>query len=293
MKHRILGIDENGLGPLLGPMVVTGTLLESDTHSDLWFGDISDSKMFFKTRSMNNFALVEETAISIFYLLKKKMPSSPLEILRAFCSNNGCTAGNDICTGRIPREFTWADSEKAKKRCFEFSQWASHNNVGIKNVSCVFICPRKLNSFTRNNTKLFLDFLSFCSLIKEVNGKDKLEVEAGKIGGLKFYMPYIRYSMDDFQSEIVTEKESESIYILNRQESSMRVGFFMDVEKKSFPAALSSIAGKYIREISMLSIRKSLNIEGDISGYHDRKTLRQIKGLKLHDIPEECVFRLK
>jgi ribonuclease HII len=67
----------------------------------------------------------------------------------------------------------------------------------------------------------------------------------------------------------------------------------MDVEKKSFSAALSSITGKYIRELFMESIRRKLNIREDISGYHDRKTLKRIASVNMEEFPPACIFRSK
>ena len=85
MKKRVLGIDENGLGPLMGPLVVTGTLLKYSGSSSRWFNDIADSKYFFSTRTSGNYSRMEETVAAIFYLANKIAPRSPAEILDAFC----------------------------------------------------------------------------------------------------------------------------------------------------------------------------------------------------------------
>ena len=291
MEHRILGIDENGLGPLLGPLVVTGTLLKYQISDNRWFKDITDSKLFFKSRNRAHFALIEETVISIFYLCKKRMPKSPTEIFKVFCHQFECSQTINICTNSIPSEFLWADPEKSKKRCLEFSEWVVKNNIVIENLQCIFICPMQFNTFTVKNTKLFLDFRAFCTIINGVKQKESLHVDAGKIGGLKFYLPYLRYVMTNYEAEVVSEKDNASVYILANKEVRIAIGFFMDVEKYSFPAALSSIIGKYIRELSMFSIRRNLNIKEDISGYYDRKTKQYINNVNLGKLPTECVFR--
>lgn len=290
---RVLGIDENGLGPLLGPLVVTGALLKFKNTADSWFHDIADSKLFFKTRSISHFSLIEETAIAVFFLLKKKMPCSPAEIFSEFTKNAECPLRINICTDKMPANFLWADSDKAKKRCSDFAAWAEINRIEMESVYSDFICPMSLNKFTETNSKLFLDFLSFCKIIKAVRQKNNLAVQAGKIGGLKFYGPYLNYVMDGYDIKIVSEQNAVSIYSLGQNRIKFRLGFFMDVEKQSFPAAVSSIAGKYIRELSMFSIRAHLNIKEDISGYHDRKTKKHIKDITLGGIPQECVFRGK
>lgn len=290
---RVLGIDENGLGPLLGPLVVTGTLLKFKNSPVSWFEGIADSKLFFKTRSKNNFSLIEETVISFFSLAEKKMPSSPAEIFYAFTRNMNCPHAVNICSGRIPSKFMWADSEKTWKRCLEFSRWAEEKGIEIESIYSDFICPFSLNQFTKTHSKLFLDFVSFCKIMKAATDKNNLDVQTGKIGGLKFYSPYLRHVMNECDTKIISEKGERSLYSLRQKEVEFKLGFFMDVEKKSFPAAISSIIGKYIRELSMFSIRESLGIKNDISGYHDRKTKRLTNDINLGRIPRECVFRNK
>lgn len=290
--NRVLGIDENGLGPVMGPLVVTGTLLRQSDSG--WFEDIADSKSFFPARSANNFSKIEETVISIFYLWQKKLPCSPAEILNIFCGKPGCLSGAEICSGNISEEFIWADPEKAKRRCEIFSEWALKNNAEIEKIHSVYHCPRRINEFVaKGETKLFLDFLTYCGIVNKIPDKKDLDVQAGKIGGLKFYKKYLRYGLPDYQAEILEEKQELSLYAMRKEHNEFRMGFIMDVEEKSFPAALSSIAGKYIREIIMEGIRKKLGIKENISGYHDSKTKRCIASMNFEEFPVDCILRKK
>ncbi|MBN1445376.1 MAG: hypothetical protein JW957_04635 [Candidatus Omnitrophica bacterium] len=292
MGKRVLGIDENGLGPVMGPLVVTGTLLRQSGSG--WFEDIADSKSFFPSRSANNFSKIEEAAISIFYLWKKKYPGSPAEILDAFCGKTGCLSGAEICGGRIPESFIWADAEKAKRRSEAFAQWAGKNGVEMEEIRSFSLCPRRINdSLEKGATKLLLDFLTFCSIVKHVPEKNLLEVQAGKIGGLKFYRNHLLYSFPGFSTATLAEKEELSSYSLENGRTSFKIHFIMDVEQKSFPAALSSISGKYIREIIMEGIRKTLGIKENISGYHDGKTRKVIASLDFEKFPVGCILRKK
>ncbi len=296
MHKRVLGIDENGFGPLMGPLVVTGTLLKQKGDGIPWFEDIADSKFFFSTRSKNNFSRIEETAISVFYLSKKKFPDSPSEILNTFCRKIEHSPETSICTGKIPERFIWAEPEGVKKRCDTFSEWAIKNSTEIETVQSIPVYVYRINKFVENgDSKLLLDFLTFCDIVKDVPEKDGLDVQAGKIGGLKFYKTYLRYAFPDYESTIMQEKEELSSYSLKSNQLEFHINFFMDVEKRSFPAALSSIIGKYIRELFMESIRKSLGIKEDISGYHDKKTLRCIASLSLNPekFPPAYLFRRK
>jgi ribonuclease HII len=296
MKKRILGIDENGLGPLMGPLIVTGTLLKQSGDRTAWFEDIADSKFFFRTRSKNNFSRIEETAISVFYLWKRQLPLSPAEILNTFCGRIERSPETSICTGKIPEKFIWAEPESVKKRCGAFSEWAIKNSIEIETVKSIPVYVYRINEFVKKEgSKILLDFLTFCDIMKNVPDKNGMDVQAGKIGGLKFYKTYLRYAFPDYEPIILQEKEENSSYLLKNHLSEFCINFIMDVEKKSFPAALSSITGKYVREIFMESIRKTLGIKENISGYHDKKTLQCIASLSLNDeeFPPACLFRSK
>lgn len=294
MHKRVLGIDENGLGPLMGPLVVTGTLLEYGREDPGWFDDIADSKSFFSARIPSKYSKMEETAAAIFNLANKRAPRSPAEILDVFCGGLNCFSGANICNGNIPAKFIWADPDKIRKRCDEFAEWAFMNDVKIEKVRSFCLCPNRINNFvSKGGTKILLDFLTFCNVIKESPEKNNLHVQAGKIGGLKFYGPYLRYNFPDYSLAALEEKNERSSYFLKNGAAGFRMEFIMDVEKKSFPAALSSIAGKYVREIVMESIRRTLNINEDISGYHDSKTMASIASLSPDGdrFPSVCLFR--
>lgn len=294
MVKRVLGIDENGLGPLMGPLVVTGTLLKYKKNSTVWFDDISDSKSFFATRTANNFFRVEQTTISVFYLTHKRLPCSPTEILDAYYGGLHCLSGENICTNNIPKKFIWSEPEAVKKRCDSFAEWTVKNNMEVEGVHSAYICPNRFNGFIKTGaTKLLVDFLTFCTIVKKVSQKKNLEVQAGKIGGVKFYRTYLRYGLPDYTAAILEEKENISSYLLQDGQTDFRMDFIMDVEKRSFPAALSSIIGKYVRELFMESIRRTLGIKEDISGYYDRKTTKLLDSLNTDRFPSTCLFRLK
>ncbi|MCM8829569.1 MAG: hypothetical protein NC824_01025 [Candidatus Omnitrophica bacterium] len=291
-KKRVLGIDENGLGPLMGPLVITGILLR-DGEEEVWFDDISDSKEFF-SRDINNFSRLEETVVALFYLYNKKEPDTPSEILKSFCKSYKCLSGLNICTCNIPDGFIWSTYEGRKKRCEKFKNWVDKNGIKIEWLKSIAQCPKRINDFIgRGNHKFLLDLFTLCDIVKDVPDKNGLFIYGGKIGGLKFYRKYLRYRLPEYQCSVVEERDEVSLYIMEDKTARFTLGFYRDVEEKTFSAALSSLVGKYIRELFMIGIRKTLGISEDISGYYDSKTLSFVKTNSFKKFPSECLFRLK
>ncbi|MDD3725893.1 MAG: hypothetical protein PHI44_01675 [Candidatus Ratteibacteria bacterium] len=289
-KNRVLGIDENGLGPLMGPLVITGVLLRQG-EQEVWFDDISDSKKFF-SRNTEKFSQLEEVAASLFYLCEGREPSSPAEILATFCKGYGCLSGLNICTDNIPQEFIWSGVEGRKRRYEQFLKWMNRKGMEIEGIESVALCPRRINGFTeKGNHKFLLDLSAFCEIIKGIHNKDLLSVYAGRVGGLKFYRKYLCYYIPDYKCVTIEEKKDASLYRMEGDNEVFTLGFYTDVEDRFFSAALSSLAGKYIRELFMTVIKKTLGISEDISGYYDSKTMSYIANTSFGDIPSECIFR--
>jgi ribonuclease HII len=292
--RRITGIDENGFGPVMGPLIITGTTINIKKTPVRWLPGISDSKKFFPVRSIKNFKKIEETVIALFFLLKKYFPESPEEIICKLCIENTCPARDDFCHKNIPQTYIWADKEQAKKLAENFALWSEKENFEIENIESRPVCVKEFNAFTgRGDSKFFLNFTNFCKVVNNIRDKKNLEVQAGRIGSMLYYSKFLRYSFPAGEIEILQETPAKAIYGIHEKNKSFTFAFFTDVETISFPAAVSSIVGKYIREIFMESIRKSLNIKEEISGYRDVKTKAVIKHLVFKDIPENCILRIK
>jgi len=283
-----IGIDENGFGSLTGPLVITGTVIEMEKEK--WFRKICDSKIFFSSRSENKFKKLEEFVISLYYSIKKQMPSSPTEIVNYLSPEFKCLSRVDICFKNIPDKFLWADTQKGKEEGEELLKWMEKEKIFIKDVKSEIVCAKRFNELIKKgNSKFIVDLSHFCKIVKKFN-KGNSVIYAGKIGGMKYYLKYLRYFFPEYEIYEEIEGEKKSIYLFEGKDN-FKFGFFLDVEKLSFPASVSSIVGKYIREIFMESFRKSTGIKEKISGYRDKKTKKAISTLS--SFPPDCVVRIK
>lgn len=287
MKY-ICGIDENGFGPVMGPLVVTATVLSSGIKSSV-FPEVKDSKLFFTSGIKRSYEKIEEFAITVYFILTSKLPSSPLNIMDRFCLPVKCEKKENICFGNISQKFLWSKPDKAIEKYRNFIEIMKFK---IEDLTCSVICPYEFNRMIeKGNSKFVINLAEFCNLIKKYD--ESAEIFAGKIGGLKYYLKYLKYFFPDFRIFKIIESEKNSIYILKKGKQNLKLGFYLDVEKISFPAAISSIVGKYIREIFMESIRRRIGIDEKISGYRDIKTKKVIKKIKFDRIEKECVIRKK
>ncbi len=291
MKY-IIGIDENGMGPLMGPLVITGILAKSRIKFD-WFKGVEDSKRFF-SRNQNSFKKMEEFALSFFLSVYGYLPSSPVEFITKITEGISCPASKRICWESIPDHFIWADMEKVREKAEEFKRWMEEENILIKSIFSRIFCVYEINNLIdKGYKKGFIDFIGFCEVIERLK-KKKMEVIAGKIGGMKRYFLFLKYKFPDYFIETIEERPELSTYILKNENSFFKISFVEDVEDKLFFAALSSIIGKYIRELLMVSIRRSFNSKEEISGYRDKKTIRFLESIRhKENYFERCVVRKK
>lgn len=284
-----IGIDENGFGSLTGPLIITGTLI--DWQKREWFEKVVDSKKFFPSRSKNNFKKLEEFVISIYYCLNGKMPSGPVEIIKFLSPDFKCADKNDLCSKNIPEKFLWADTEKGKEDGKNLYEWGEKEGMFFKDVKSKIVCAKNFNDLIKKrNSKFVIDLMNFFEIVKELK-KDNVFIHAGKVGGMKFYIKYLRYFFPDYIINTEIESEEKSIYTFEGEKEKFKFGFFLNVEEISFAASISSIVGKYVREIFMESFRKSTGIKEEISGYRDKKTKKALSTLT--NFPSECIIRIK
>ncbi|RLD17425.1 MAG: hypothetical protein DRI36_03850 [Caldiserica bacterium] len=241
---KYLGIDENGYGPKIGPLVITGCATEK-----LFYVPCAiDSKKIFK-RNLKGYETLEEIALKVIL-------------------------ASDYKEGFLD-EFSPPYWIKKFPEPFEFPFKIKTFIIDVKNF----------NEEIKFKKKSELNFSYFLKIIDELKN-DRMEVFCGKIGGAKrIYREWFEKFFDDI--EVLKEKEEESVYKVKKDGISFKISFLLNAEDRFFLCALSSIVGKYLREIKMLEISKKLGFESKIpyfSGYSDKKTediIRRFKNIEI------------
>ncbi|MCM8804159.1 MAG: hypothetical protein NC833_02760 [Candidatus Omnitrophica bacterium] len=283
MKRYICGIDENGFGPILGPLIITGILTDENVEIPDY---IKDSKIFY--RNKNDFKKIEEIAIISFYFIENKLPDSPYEIFRNFTSSK-CLLDDNICEKNIPLSFKIKNLESVLGKYEDFIS----QKYKFKEIKINVVCPYLFNDFlNKKNSKFILNLSNFCKIIKEMAKYKNVKFFCGKIGSLTYYKKYLSYFFPEYEIKTSKEEKNFSSYQILKKNQNFEISFYKNVEKVSSLTSLSSIIGKYIREIIMESIRKSLNIKEEISGYRDGKTKKIIENIDFSKFKKECIIRV-
>lgn len=254
---RVCGIDENGLGPYLGPLVVTA--YESELVSD---EEIKDSKKVF-SRKEKDFEFIERFFIESFGLVGNLYDLFEKSELSQEIMNICPFSPETFCFSKI-----------------KVPHWASYP-VGNKNkdssIRFIVACPGLLYAKVRElGTKFRTNAYFLCFLALKSNAQ---KVFCGKSGYKKSYVEELRKVMQDLnlqnQIRVVEESQEQSLYELEGQ-CKKQIYFIKDADLKFQVVAYASIIGKYIRELCMLSITKFLHNDSKfpMSGYGSRERMK-------------------
>jgi len=290
LKNRcsFSGIDENGYGPVLGPLVVTSVkgnlpgdpLIEGALDRYLFPLKIEDSKRIF-LRSKSSYsggeiiahALLECAGIKARTLreLTEKLTGSDWKCLFGSCEE----------LEYLHRDYPlpiWAKYiEENNLRDF-----LSRVDIKIEGISSkVLFAPEFNKRVDKFNNKALLDLSLFVELLK--NSESHTVALVGKIGGMRRYQPYFEM-LGIPVLETIYEEPERSSYRISVDDKDQTIHFIRNGDEIFFPIAFASIIGKYLRELFMFSFNQSLGFKEKIpygSGYrHDSKTYELIQALK-------------
>lgn len=293
----LVGIDENGFGPVLGPLNVTGVLFEVERYEhNLWekLNDVFSRKFSQK----NRFKLTdskqmtprewEKIALILYFLLFKEIPRFSSTFLKKFILKEKSLVKK---CGEEEKNMCWEPD-------FSLPLWEERNfleeippagkrtkdilereKIRILALNTLICCPYNFNFLLQVYNKAELNLYLFETLIKYYYQKYRGEFLfiCGKIGGIKYYHRYFKL-LNKYHCLKFSEKDELSEYHF---ENLGKVSFIKDGDENYFPISLSSIIGKYIREIFMRRINTyfSSRVSGlpYVSGYRDKFTKEFIK----------------
>ncbi len=275
-QFKVCGIDENGYGPLLGPLVVTGVSLDVKGVDPFTACEIKgyrfpilvkDSKEIFR-RSEKSYAVGESIALTLLKAVSMEA-NSLHELLKRFSQDDyydfGAYGIEDL---EIP-----AFGGKVYNN---FLDYLSVSGLLVNKIHGKILMADKYNSYVIDlGNKSLLDLKCFINVASHFNVKFYL---LGKIGGTTHYGRF--FESLGLSYGVIKESFSHSAYEIQNMGE---FHFIMNGDSLYIPITFAGIIGKYLRELVMQSLSISLGFKNPIpytSGYfHDERTYRIIDAL--------------
>ncbi|HMA97619.1 MAG TPA: hypothetical protein VKP30_33270 [Polyangiaceae bacterium] len=305
MDRICIGVDENGLGAQLGPLVVTavgarvaaGSKIGRNTetlarHARL----LDDSKRLVSHKDVR---LGEAWARAIL----GADVSRPAALLEAI-GLDSVAESMSICPTHVKAQ-CWAESGEEFSAPDELVHEVGDCLGSLRKqgltlciVRSTWICTRMLNRHLANGHHRFLvDLHSMERLLLNMREQlgVKLDAICGKVGGIADYPRYFG-PLGGRLYTVVEQERHRSCYEFAQLG---RISFEQDADSHDALVMIASLIGKYVRELFMARIARHYDEDDDQgarpSGYHDPVTQKFVEATcnlrKSRRVPFDCFER--
>ena len=304
-----MGIDENGLGPRLGPLVVTAVVARVTEEGQAMAARkprgslakrLGDSKAMV---SHGDVALGEAwaRALAARLGLEARAPDALIHALALDSRSEMrrmCPSHVEAQCWSTQREMFDADDAVVAKVAGDLDRLAG-KGIDVVGVRTSLVCTKRLNAERAvGHSRFDVDLHAMERIVLDTRERvtGSLDVVCGKVGG------YARYS-DAFGPlagrlhAIIEEGAKRSAYSFPGLGT---IAFVRDADASHLLVAMASMVGKWIREVMMARIVRFYGHDGDsdldASGYHDPVTDRFVAATALvrrkKEIPDACFERV-
>lgn len=264
----LVGIDEAGLGPLLGPLVVSAaafTIPAGVNKESMWLmlkdsvGNhkknlagrmlICDSKKAYTPAT--GIAYLEKTVLACLKNLDKT-PTTVAQLVNALCPQ---------CGDRL-RQYPWHknyDSKQIKYNADDISICAGafgksleKNKMSFTTLKSFCFDTAYYNDMVQKvNNKSTVVFTALCGLVDEIIKSSycrNFHFVIDRQGGRENYVRPLRTMFSDMELKVLSQNDQKSSYELTTQHKSVRIDFCVKADAEHLPVCLASMASKYLRE---------------------------------------------
>ncbi len=282
----VIGIDEAGYGPNLGPLVVGGTLwrvggaaataaADGDARDPL--ADLAASlaarrprggplwgdskKIFARSRGERTaLAALEQGVLAALTIATGRLPSTGVDMLAAADLALPADASDGCWRSLGPRPIPEAATVEA---CHEAAAVAAaclaDHDVELLAVGCRWIFPAAFNAdLDRGDNKS--DILSRTSLrlaadLRSRDAASSASIWCDRHGGRKRYAGVVSHCFDAARVEPLAESADCSRYLIHGDGPATSVSFSVGGEAQ-LPVAVASMTAKYLRELAMAAFNR-------------------------------------
>jgi ribonuclease HII len=304
-----VGIDENGLGPRLGPLIVTAVMARTTGAGHeraerrprgAMRERLDDSK---KLVAHGNTALGEAWARAIARKMGFPDPPHPAALVRALSLDSPevlmspCPgAHGEQCWSATGESFT-ADEDLVALVGRDLARLEAQG-IAVLRVTSIVTCTRRLNEgIDRGLTRFHVDLHAMERLALDARERagDDVIVTCGKVGGFNRYPPAFG-PLSGRLHAVAEEGRKRSEYSVP---GLGRIAFVRDADASHLLVSMASLVGKWMRDLLMARVVRHHRVADpdlpDASGYHDPVTTRFIEATRLargrSGLPDACFTR--
>jgi ribonuclease HII len=305
-EYRV-GVDENGLGAWLGPLVVTAVLARvADRGQRVMAGelppelgrDLDDSK---RLVSHTDVRLAEAWARALV-APRVRSPSRLFQRL----SLEGERHLRELCPAHVQAQCWTVDQEhfaapsSLLERVMKHRRALESSGIQVLSVKTSLVCTKRLNlarEQRRNRIVVDLHAMEQLILALRKHARQELSGVCGKVGGIANY-PRFFGPLAGRLHTVIEQSPARSAYYIP---ALGRLEFVRDADATDPLVMLASLVGKYIRELMMGRIAHYYAVAcGDAfapSGYHEPKTAEFVRATAAvrgeRSIPDACFLRAR
>jgi ribonuclease HII len=279
----VIGIDEAGYGPLLGPLVVSATafdvpvsLMKTVTDAaagpDLWSIlsksitrrvakrdarlAVCDSKKLYSGRSdICGLGLLEQTALAFAGQLMEA-PRRLGDLLGFLCPEVvDAMATYPWYVDHDPALPIGCRAESLKVQVQSLQRDLSGTGIRLRGIWSEVLCAGHYNQrvmATRNKAVVLFGCVTrLMQRVSHAVGPEPLRIWVDRQGGRTHYRRALMTAFAEAQLEIIEESQDRSSYRMSHAHGPWMVRFVKNAETHHLPVALASIVSKYIRETMM------------------------------------------
>jgi ribonuclease HII len=310
MSPVLIGVDENGLGPRLGPLIVTAVVAHAVTEGGAARAQgrprgamrarLGDSK---RLVAWKDTSLGEAWARAIARRMGHGEPSTPDELVRWLCLDAPevlrapCPGGHERQCWSAESESLTAEPKLVAKVEKDLAR-LEVQGVDVRRATVAIACTRRINdAIAQGFTRFHVDLHQMERLVLDARARADADVVAlcGKVGGFDRYVPAFG-PMNGRLHAVVGEGRARSEYSFP---GVGRLAFVRDADEKHLLVCMASLVGKWVRDLLMARIvryHRETNADlPDASGYHDPVTTRFVEATRLsrkrRALPDECFER--
>jgi ribonuclease HII len=311
VRYRI-GADENGLGPRLGPMLVTAVMAKVTPEGERVVGRpakgalaerLGDSKALV---AHGDVALGEAWARALALRGCGRLPFStgtPDDLVDALAVNDRAEL-REPCPEHVEPQ-CWSSEGEAFEapdelvaRVQKDLDRLAQKGVEIVGVRSAIVCAKRLNdALDRGQSRFVVDLHAMERLVIALCATVDRDVVAvcGKVGGFGKYGSVFG-PLGGALHTVVEEGRARSAYHFP---GVGEIAFVRDADASDSLVSMASLVGKYLREVLMARVVRHYRADDpslpDASGYYDPVTTTFIDATRLarerRQVPDRCFLR--